>query len=282
MSVARPFAVWLKPLRCYLGSEEKLISISTSKKAQTHRIREDRTFMKRIQSSLRRGFGRLSSKHNSGWTVLILGVVVCGLLVVVPTAFLSSGLLQKVSAPSPGGAPLPQGVTRYVSQAVGFHETPALRDVAPIPITPEEREKFEKEYGLEREKNEENARRVKPDVDSKKTAPFVDQAVNNLKHAESSSVNVITNPIQNFDGPDADTGQPLFGTRFIPPDTNAAVGPNHVIAITNMGLRIYDKVGNPLVAQFRLSQLLAGVPNAGDDDGDPIAVYDKFADPWSF
>jgi hypothetical protein len=164
------------------------------------------------------------------------------------------------------------------SQAVGFTETIAVRDLKPEPIPPEVLEKLERENG-EREKNEANVRRVKPAIDPKMVQPFTDSAINNFKHADLLS-NTVTNPIQNFDGPDADTGAPLFGTRFAPPDTNAAVGPNHVIGISNMGLRIYDKTGNPLTAQFRLSQLLVGVTNATDDDGDPVVVYDSLADRW--
>jgi hypothetical protein len=143
------------------------------------------------------------------------------------------------------------------SAAVGFAETPAVRDLKFEPLSDEEIEKI-KDHRANRAKGDANTKKVKRDVLAGKTAPFTDPAINDFKHKETLS-NVITNPIQNFDGPDADTGQPLFGTRFIPPDTNAAVGPGHVVLMTNMGLRIYDKVGNPLTAQFRFSQLLVGI-----------------------
>ena len=92
--------------------------------------------------------------------------------------------------------------------------------------------------------------------------------------------NAVTNPIVNFDGPDMDAGQPLFGGRFAPNDPNADVGPNHVVVTTNGGMRIYDKTGAPLTPQFRMSQLTPGIPAAADDDGDPIVLYDPLADRW--
>jgi len=130
------------------------------------------------------------------------------------------------------------------------------------------------------EKNTANRKSVKPAIDSSKTGPFRDPAINNMKHGKDASTNVVTAPIANFDGPDADTGQPLFGTRFAPPDTNAAVGPNHVVITTNMGVRVFDKAGAPLTPQFRMSDILVGIANAADDDGDPIVLYDSLADRW--
>jgi hypothetical protein len=241
--------------------------------------------MKRIQSILTSGLARrrpaLSAPRSSRFAVLTLAVLLCSFVVAVPSVFLSSGSTQKGSAPAQGvgkSGGQATGLKPYVSQAVKFHVTPALRDVVPELVTPEQREKIEKEVG-EKEKNEANSRRVKPEPDPKKTAPFVDSALNNSKNTDPDS-NVITNPIANFDGPDMDAGVALFGGRFAPPDTNAAVGPNHVVFITNAGLRIFDKAGNPLTAQFKLSQVLIGVPFAADDDGDPVAVYDPLADRW--
>ena len=90
---------------------------------------------------------------------------------------------------------------------------------------------------------------------------------------------LVTNPIQNFDGPDMDIGNGLFGGRFAPPDTNADVGPNHVVVSTNGGTTIYSKTGTVLVPQFRLSQIMP-FPAAVDDDGDPVVLYDPLADRW--
>ena len=42
-----------------------------------------------------------------------------------------------------------------------------------------------------------------------------------------------------------DFGATLFGGRFAPPDTNAAVGPNHVVITTNSMVQVFDKSGVP-------------------------------------
>jgi hypothetical protein len=163
-----------------------------------------------------------------------------------------------------------------VSEAVAFAISPAVRDLITRPVTPEEAEKMRER--VEFEKNEANTRQFRS-IDFSKTGNFTDPTLSSPK-GRSIITNAVTSPIQNFDGPDADTGAPLFGSRFIPPDTNAAVGPNHVVVMTNMGLTIYDKAGNVLKPQFRFSQLLVGIPNASDDDGDPIVLYDQLADRW--
>jgi hypothetical protein len=166
----------------------------------------------------------------------------------------------------------------YSSQAVGFVETPAVRDIESRPLTPEEMEKHRIRHEKQ-EKNTSNRKSVKPALDLSKDGLFRDPAINNTKNRDIGS-NTVTNPLQNFDGPDADAGAPLFGTRFAPPDTNAAVGPNHVIVTTNMGVTIYSKTGTVLKPQFRMSDILVGIANAADDDGDPIVVYDPLADRW--
>ena len=71
----------------------------------------------------------------------------------------------------------------------------------------------------------------------------------------------------------------LFGGgRFAPPDTNAAVVRTRRIT-TNSVVQVFNKSGwrsRPA----RISTLLVGVPNAADDDGDPIVLYDSLADRW--
>jgi len=240
--------------------------------------------MKRIQSTLSRAVNRrlhaFSAQRKTRFAVLALAALACSLLVAVPTVFVASGNMQKgLPAPSPGGGGKNTGLVPTWSQAVAFAETPALRDIQPAALTPEEAEKLE-QVREEREKNEENTRRVKPDQDPRKTQPFIDPAINNFKHTDPQS-NVVTNPIQNFDGPDMDFVSTLFGGgRFAPPDTNAAVGPNHVVITTNSVVQVFNKTGGALTSPARISTILVGVPNASDDDGDPIVIYDSLADRW--
>lgn len=61
-----------------------------------------------------------------------------------------------------------------------------------------------------------------------------------------------------------------------PPDPSGAVGPNHYVQMTNSGYRVYDKEGNPLISASSLASLWPG----SDDEGDPIVMYDKYADRW--
>ena len=68
-----------------------------------------------------------------------------------------------------------------------------------------------------------------------------------------------------------------------PPDTNMAVGPNHIVQWVNLDYAVFDKSGN----------LLPGYPKPGSsiwsgfgggecnaNSGDPIAQYDRAADRW--
>lgn len=57
-----------------------------------------------------------------------------------------------------------------------------------------------------------------------------------------------------------------------PTDPTGAVGPSHFVNSWNSSFRIWDKAGNPLIAAASLGTILPGTM------GDPIVVYDKFAD----
>ncbi len=74
-------------------------------------------------------------------------------------------------------------------------------------------------------------------------------------------------PIENFPGIGSNGG-------VAPPDPTGAVGPNHYVQMVNLQYRIWDKSGTPLTAQTPLSALF------GAGAGDPIALYDRFADRW--
>lgn len=173
----------------------------------------------------------------------------------------------------------------YSASAVAFIETPAVRDLKEPKLTKAQKEQILKKRE-EAEKNERNAYRVKPEVDRSITSPFTDPTLKADQLARSArasgrfSTNAVTSPLANFDGSDMDAGAILLGGRFAPPDTNAAVGPNHVVLTTNAGFQIYNKAGVALTPLTRISTLLAGIANAADDDGDPIVLYDSLADRW--
>ncbi|MCM3873951.1 MAG: proprotein convertase P-domain-containing protein, partial [Pyrinomonadaceae bacterium] len=170
----------------------------------------------------------------------------------------------------------------YSAPAVAFIETPAVRDLKAGPPTPEQLEKVRLRRENQ-EKNANNVRPVKPESDPSMTGPFKDPTLffSDPKTSASTLIpNLVTSPLQNFDGPDMDQGAVLFGGRFAPPDTNAAVGPNHVVITCNAGFQVFSKTGVALTPLTKISTLLAGIPGAADDDGDPIVLYDGLADRW--
>lgn len=57
-----------------------------------------------------------------------------------------------------------------------------------------------------------------------------------------------------------------------PTDPTGAVGPNHFVNAWNTSFRIWDKAGNPLTAAASLGTIFPGTM------GDPIVIYDPFAD----
>jgi PKD repeat protein len=57
-----------------------------------------------------------------------------------------------------------------------------------------------------------------------------------------------------------------------PTDPTGAVGPNHFVNSWNTSFRIWDKTGTALIAAASLTTLFTTT------DGDPIVMYDKFAD----
>ncbi|WP_299524952.1 GEVED domain-containing protein [Winogradskyella sp.] len=56
-------------------------------------------------------------------------------------------------------------------------------------------------------------------------------------------------------------------------DPTGAVGPNHYLAAWNVGFRIFDKTGNPLIPEASLGTILTG-----NTTGDPIVLYDPWVD----
>ncbi len=88
---------------------------------------------------------------------------------------------------------------------------------------------------------------------------------------ENNRANVLpplNSPLVNFDGA-------ILGVHSgaVPPDPTGAVGPNHYIHAWNSGFAIFDKSGALLQAHAALGTLWPG-----ENSGDPIVLYDRYAD----
>jgi hypothetical protein len=97
-----------------------------------------------------------------------------------------------------------------------------------------------------------------------------------------NSAATISAPIANFEGLSNQDNFNLFSFRVNPPDPVGDVGPNHYVEMVNLAFAVYDKQGNVLLGPADSGSLWAGfaVEDCTDASGDPIVVYDQFADRW--
>jgi hypothetical protein len=89
-------------------------------------------------------------------------------------------------------------------------------------------------------------------------------------------------PLLTFEGLSNLDNFNIFGFRVNPPDPNGEVGPNHYVEMINLVFGVYDKAGNLLLGPVDTGSLWAGFPieDCTDPSGDPIVLYDQFADRW--
>src|SRR5215472_1994295 len=148
---------------------------------------------------------------------LLLGVLMCfaGITIV---------LLAQPRTPSTQSGnshPIVQAEFRGVLPVVKFDISPPLRDMKPLPAT----------GGCTLRENEDRdilahmapLGPVVPD-------PVVQRVLGKIG---------IPGPIVSFDGPSETCG-------CSPPDPNGAVGPNHVVVMSNLSFQIYDRTGTSL------------------------------------
>ena len=105
--------------------------------------------------------------------------------------------------------------------------------------------------------------------------PAIDPA---LERAPADSQ--LGGPLASFDGIAYDAGL----AQCCPPDAVGDIGRDHYIEWVNSGLRVYDRAGNPLTELLPGSALFTGLPAdhlcRTSNLGDPIVLYDQFADRW--
>jgi hypothetical protein len=100
--------------------------------------------------------------------------------------------------------------------------------------------------------------------------------------SSSASALAIAAPIANFEGLSNQDNFNTFGFRVNPPDPNGEVGPNHYVEMINLVVGVYSKTGTLLLGPVDTGTLWAGfaVSDCTDPSGDPIVLYDQFADRW--
>ena len=96
------------------------------------------------------------------------------------------------------------------------------------------------------------------------------------------STTAIPGTIANFEGISNQDNFNLLGGRVNPPDPVGDVGPNHYVEMANLAFAVYSKQGNLLLGPLTLGSLWQNfsVPDCANNAGDPIVVYDQFADRW--
>lgn len=85
-----------------------------------------------------------------------------------------------------------------------------------------------------------------------------------------------------FDSLGYDDNAALGGGAFIPPDTHTAAGPNHVINVVNVSLRIHNKSNGAPVFSSTLRNFFTAPDFTAPVNAtfDPKVLYDQYADRW--
>jgi hypothetical protein len=88
------------------------------------------------------------------------------------------------------------------------------------------------------------------------------------------------------DGPDipapAASFDAISATGYTPPDTVGDVGPAHYVQMVNTSYAVYNKSGTLVAGPYAINTLWAGFGGAcqTENSGDPVVLYDQFADRW--
>ncbi len=122
------------------------------------------------------------------------------------------------------------------------------------------------------------------DIRQERGPTAVDQGFSGDAAVQNSLPATATIPgtIANFEGVSNQDNFNTFGFRVNPPDPVGDVGPNNYVEMVNLMFAIYDKQGNRLLGPVDTGTLWANfpVPDCTDPSGDPVVLYDQFADRW--
>lgn len=92
----------------------------------------------------------------------------------------------------------------------------------------------------------------------------------------------IPGTLANFEGLSNNDNFSVFGGRVNPPDPVGEVGPNHYVEMVNLVFGVFSKTGERLLGPVDTGTLWSGFPvdECTEPSGDPIVIYDQWADRW--
>ncbi|MBP7809595.1 MAG: T9SS type A sorting domain-containing protein [Bacteroidia bacterium] len=120
------------------------------------------------------------------------------------------------------------------------------------------------------EEKDDSEKQIVPRRRSSPLSPVLNksaQPINDPIAQNEMGSKLMSPPIVNWQG--------VTGTGA-PPDPSGAAGPGHYVQAVNVRYNVYNKTGTSLGGPYSLNTLWAGSTNMGD----PIVLYDKYADRW--
>jgi hypothetical protein len=187
---------------------------------------------------------------------VLVGLLLCFAAITLALFALGKASAQRTPSGQSGNSqPLIRAQYRGVMPVVKFDISPPLRDMKPLPWT---------ECTL-RENEESGPIPVAP-FGPVVPDPVVQRVLGKIG---------IPSPIISFDG-----NPNLCGCS--PPDPNGAVGPNHVVTMSNLHFQIFNKSGTSLFGPAANNTLWSGFGGGcqTQNAGDPVVIYDQLADRW--
>jgi hypothetical protein len=103
-----------------------------------------------------------------------------------------------------------------------------------------------------------------------------------VQTAPQAAAAAIPGTLANFEGLSNQDNFNVFGFRVNPPDPVGDVGPNHYVEMINLVFGVFSKTGTLLLGPVDTGTLWANFPidECTEPSGDPIVIYDQFADRW--
>jgi hypothetical protein len=205
----------------------------------------------------------MKAKHVFSWFMTLL---------LIMTLF---GTVPAAAAPEDAPLPAFKAPKAKFIDNVAFDVSPALRDVASQAVPQTLGNSSAEPVDVRPDRG--------PDVPD--TGFSGDGAVSASASAlaiSSESALAIPAPQANFEGLSNQDNFNLLGGRVNPPDPVGDVGPHHYVEMINLVWAVYDKQGNRLLGPATLGSIWNGFPvtHCANNAGDPIVVYDQFADRW--